>query len=174
MPVMHLADVSTRTDWASSSLSDRIQHIQRVISEREGKRVSLNELGRRAGVGVGVMSRLGSTTGAVHRSPETLRRVAESLGFSLEWLTYGHGEPEPTKTAAGVEQERFPHRATAARIARDGGIDPRAVDAVLQREYVIDRDPSILWWLHEIERHALLLHGAHPTPVILRDDSTKK
>jgi transcriptional regulator with XRE-family HTH domain len=172
---MQPAFVSTRTDWAASSLADRIAHIQKVISEREGKKVSLNELGRRAGVGIGVMSRLGQTTGAVHRSPETLRRVAERLGFGLEWLTYGRGEPEPQRVeGAPVPQEIYPRRREAARIALDGGIDPRAVSAVLQREYVIDRDPSILWWLHEIERHALLLQAGHLDPIVVRNDIPKK
>lgn len=167
---MHPDPVSARTDWGSSSLADRILHIQRVLSEREGRKVSLNELGRRAGVGVGVMSRLSTTTGAVHRSPETLRRVAETLGFSLEWLTYGQGEPEPAPRSE--VQERYPHRATAARIALDGGIDPVAVQAVLERDYEIDRDPSILWWLHEIERRALM-KNADTDPSATRGNANK-
>lgn len=169
---MHDVNVSARTDWGSSSLGDRILHIQRTISEREGGKVSLNELGRRAGVGVGVMSRLASTTGAVHRSPETLRRVAEALGFSMEWLTYGRGEPEPGSVRP-VAEERYPNRTTAARIAIDGGVDAGAVQAVLDRDYEIDRDPSILWWLHEIERRALLKQAGGPEPVVARNDANR-
>jgi hypothetical protein len=120
------------------------------------------------------MSRLSTTTGAVHRSPETLRRVAEQLGFSPEWLAFGRGEPEPLAPKSQAA-ERYPHRSEAARIALDGGLDPAAVNAVVERDYEIERDPSILWWLHEIQRCALLRQSAGPdaTANAVRNEQSK-
>lgn len=128
------------------------------MAEQEG--VSLNKLGERAGLGSGAMSRLSRDRGEVHRSPETLARLADAWGYSVEWLTYGRGQP-----AQSVQRdERYPNRSQAAHIALDGGIDPVAVNEVLTEQLELERDPSILWWLHRIESVALRLHDRASAP----------
>jgi transcriptional regulator with XRE-family HTH domain len=138
-------------DWTGTTLGERV----RFMADNEG--VSLNKLGERAGLKSGAMSRLSRDSGEVHRSPETLAKLADAWGYSVEWLTYGRGQPR----AAVARDERYPHRAQAARIALDGGIDPVAVNEVLAEQIELDRDPSILWWLHHIESRALRLRDHH-------------
>jgi transcriptional regulator with XRE-family HTH domain len=134
-------------DWTGTTLGERV----RWMAEHEG--VSLNKLGERAGLKSGAMSRLSRDSGEVHRSPETLAKLADAWSYSVEWLTYGRGQPR----AAVARDERYPHRAEAARIALDGGLEPAAVNEVLDEQLDLERDPSILWWLHRIESKALRL-----------------
>lgn len=135
------------------------------MAEHEG--ASLNKLGERAGLASGAMSRLSRDRGEVHRSPETLARLADAWGYSVEWLTYGRGQPLTTVT----RDERYPHRAEAARIALDGGVEPAAVHEVLAEQIELDRDPSILWWLHHIETRALRLREPTNAPKSSTNDA---
>lgn len=143
---VHAADVGR--DWTGTTLGERV----RFMAEHE--KVSLNKLGERAGLKSGAMSRLSRDSGEVHRSPETLAKLADAWDYSVEWLTYGRGQP----AQAVPRDERYPNRSKAAHIALDGGIDPVAVNEVLAEQLDVERDPSILWWLHRIESIALRLH----------------
>jgi transcriptional regulator with XRE-family HTH domain len=134
-------------DWTGTTLGERV----RFLAEREG--VSLNKLGKRAGLSSSVISRLSHDSGPLHRSPETLDKLAGAWAVSVEWLIYGRGQPEQAPRPA----DRYPHRADACRIALDGGLEPEAVREVLAEQIELDRDPSILWWLHRIESKALRL-----------------
>lgn len=140
-------DSAVSRDWTSTTLGERV----RWLAEHEG--VSLNKLGERAGLRSSVMSRLSRDSGEVHRSPETLDKLAGAWSVSVEWLTYGRGQPEQTVP----RDDRYPHRAEAARIALDGGLEQEAVIEVLEEQIELERDPSILWWLHRIESKALRL-----------------
>jgi hypothetical protein len=101
------------------------------------------------------MPRLSKDTGPVKRAPETLRKIADAWGLSAEWLLLGRGQPELEQTSP-THVDPYPHRAEAARIAIDGGISEEAVQAVLDEDPQFAEDPSVLWWLHQIEGRALL------------------
>lgn len=135
-------------DWENTSLGERV----RYLAERE--RISLNELGRRAGLKSGAMSRLANDAGPVARTSGTLSALADAANVPLEWLSLGRGQP--TKALLTVIADRYPHRSVAARIALDGGISEEAVRAVLDEDPRLSEDPSVLWWLHQIEGRALL------------------
>lgn len=146
-----------RRDWSVSSLGERIRWIA------ETHYVSLNEVTRRAGMGMGTGSRLARDAGPVKRSAETLRRIADAWNVSLEWLTYGRGQPERMPERA-TGADLYPNRAEAARIAReDGTVPSEAIEAVLSEVVSYERDPSVLWWIHLIERYALILRQRPPT-----------
>ncbi|KYG11244.1 hypothetical protein BE21_08235 [Sorangium cellulosum] len=150
-------------DWTRTTLGDRVQY----LAEREG--VSLNKLGARAGLGSGAVSRLSRDHGPLNRSPETLDKLARACGVSVEWLTYGRGDPG----LRGVPEppEPFPHRSQACEIARDGGLDEEAVRevealpkqevrAILGPRWAHVADPPVLWWLRQIESR-VVLHRVH-------------
>lgn len=137
--------MTTRVDWSTSTLRERLTEILRL------RGLSSNALARAAGIDQGTMSRLGRKT--LQGEPETLRRVANAGRVSFEWLATGVGLPEaPTADA----KDPYPNRQEAARIARAGGIEERAVQAILATKFPYERDPSVLWWIHQFEGRAVL------------------
>jgi transcriptional regulator with XRE-family HTH domain len=85
--VQHVS-VSTRKDWASSTLGER------VLFVCELREVSLNKLGEMCGIESGPMSRLSRHKGQVAGSLTTVKKLADGARVSLEWLAYGRGWPE--------------------------------------------------------------------------------
>jgi transcriptional regulator with XRE-family HTH domain len=153
-------------DWVNTSLGERV----RWLAKRDG--ISLTKLGKRAGLLSGAMSRLANDTGPVARSPATLAALADAAGVPLEWLALGRGQP--TRASTSVVAGPYPHRAEAARIAIDGGISEEAVQAVLDEDPRLSEDPSVLWWLHQIEGRALLRELSPAPQSGLRFSSTQK
>lgn len=151
---------NVKRDWTATTLGERV----RYLAERNN--VSVSALGVPAGLNRAAMSRLANDKSPeVKRFSGTIDRLAQAWNVSVEWLTYGRGQPEQ----AGAEKpsDPFPHRARACEIALEGGIEPEAVHEVaeLSEEQVRGllgqkQDGSILWWLHQIESRALVMRSA--------------
>lgn len=140
-------------DWSSTSLGERA----RYLMEREG--ISQNELGRRAGIKPGPMSRIANDRNLVaKRESATIGALADAYGVRFEWLARGRGQPEQADDEVMFNADPYPNRLEAARIARaDGGVPEEAVRAALTEVAHHETDPSVLWWLHLIEHYALRL-----------------
>jgi hypothetical protein len=84
-----------------------------------------------------------------------LRKIADAWGISLEWLVFGRGQPEQPRPVQG----RYPHRVVAAQICREARLSEEAIRSVEEQRYDFDGDPTVLWWIHEIEQRALEMSG---------------
>lgn len=79
---------SARTDWANSSLGERIEHICSI------RGWSRTKLGEEAGIASGPMSRLSRREETTAGSPDTLIRLADAGSVNLAWLMAGRGAVE--------------------------------------------------------------------------------
>jgi transcriptional regulator with XRE-family HTH domain len=144
-------------EWSASSLGERIRHMAEL------RAVSLNALGRRAGIDSGPMSRLsrrGSTAAL-----DTLRKLADAWEFHFEWLAFGRGQPEgPGAPTNALQPVRYTHRFEAARIARDGGVPLDAIESVCMDRLDPRVDPPVLWWLDRMRERVALLAVAPREP----------
>jgi transcriptional regulator with XRE-family HTH domain len=80
--------MATRTDWSTSSLGERIEHVCAL------RGWSLNRFGEEAGFASGVMSRLARRTAPRAGAPDTLARLADAAGVNVLWLMLGRGPIE--------------------------------------------------------------------------------
>ncbi len=74
-------------DWSDSTLADRVSYLLEALA------VGQNELGRRAGLEPGPMSRLANKALKVGGAPESLGAIATAAGCSFAWLALGEGQP---------------------------------------------------------------------------------
>ena len=130
--------------WSDSTLKERLHH----VADLRG--VSQTALGERAGIRKGEMSNLMRRP---RPSAAKLGAIASAWGISLQWLANGRGPVEDH----APPPDRYPNRAVAGRIAQDGGVPRAAVDAVLREPLDLASDQPVLWWIHRMERRAMLL-----------------
>lgn len=133
--------------WINTSLAERLAH----VAELRG--VSQTALGEKAGIQKGEMSNLKRRP---RPSASKLAAIAAAWNVNLQWLTTGAGAIEDHSTDSS--HDRYPNRALAARIASEGGVDPKAIESVLAEVLEPDHDRPVLWWIHRIE-----LREARPT-----------
>lgn len=124
----------------------------RVKSTRLRRGFGSAELDRAAGVPQGTTSRLESKQrGKWGGTATTVARVAKALGVNMEWLMTGAGPMEEPI------EDPIPNRALAASIARDGGIDEAAIQAVLALPIKSPETRTVLWWIDAFRtRHAFM------------------
>jgi transcriptional regulator with XRE-family HTH domain len=144
--------------------------LPRDMQGRPPKQVHLE---RQAGLSPATLSRLfGGFIQSVE--PPTLAKMARVLDVDERWLGSGVGAaPTPTGVvpplpATHYAPERvveldddYPHRAEAARIARDGGVADEAIASVLVDQLMAEQDPPVLWWLDRMRLRENMLHSRH-------------
>lgn len=87
---------------------------------------------------------------------ETLMRYAGALSVRPEWLLTNSGPMEDVAAS-----DAFPRRALAVRIAREGGIHERAIQAVLALKIADAENKTTLWWIEAMRaREAILEQDA--------------
>jgi transcriptional regulator with XRE-family HTH domain len=130
------------------TFAERLRHALDV----RGK--SQHALARLLGITQGEVSRLCGGRRGAYVSYAKVVQIARALNVSAEWLGEGAGDPP---TERDPLDERYPRRAEAARIARDGGIPTYAID------YVCRQDPpdeaaewSVLRWIDTMKLAAAL------------------
>jgi transcriptional regulator with XRE-family HTH domain len=79
---------STRVDWTTSSLGERIEHICSL------RGWTLNKLGEESGIASGPISRLSRRKETTAASPDTLIRIADAANVNAIWLIAGRGPVE--------------------------------------------------------------------------------
>jgi transcriptional regulator with XRE-family HTH domain len=121
-------------------LGDRVKHVRQL------RGLGSAELDRLAGAAIGTTSRLESKQrGKFGGTATTVARVAKALGVSMQWLMTGQGPMEET------EQDPIPNRALAASIAREGGIEEAAIQAVLALPVKDPESRTVLWWINAFQ-----------------------
>lgn len=133
-------------NWAQSTISERLKHVAKL------RGVSQTALGERAGIQKGEMSNLMRRP---RPSAAKLDAIASAWGIEVGWLVSGRGPIE----RIDVPTDRFQNRALASKIALDGGVAPIAVQSVLNEPVSLESDPPVLWWIHRMERRALLMEA---------------
>jgi transcriptional regulator with XRE-family HTH domain len=134
---------------------------ERVLKACVLRGMTLGDLEREAKLSRGYASRISrDERGGKRPSRTTVEKIAAALRVDPDWLADEKG-PAPTSKTFVEAPDRYPHRAEAARIARDGGVDAEAIQSVLQDRYDGD-DLSVLEWLHRIERRHYLLRRDVP------------
>jgi len=126
-------------------------------------------LEREHGISQGTFSRLFS--GYIRTvEPATLIKVARAVQADPTWLVSGIGI---APTATGVvppmpgtlyapertPEEQCVNRATAAEIARAGGVGEDAVRSVLLEAYSAGDDRPVLWWIDRMRLRELMLRS---------------
>lgn len=157
---MHLAAVSGVRDWTTSSLGERVLHAASL------RGWGINQFGEKSGLTGGPVSRLSRRTERYAGAPETLLRLAIAASVSPQWLAFGLGQPEEP-SLPGSPADRYPNRATAAAIARQGGVGEAAVQSVVEEAFALEADPPVLWWIDRMrlrEAEMRSQRGATETP----------
>jgi hypothetical protein len=107
---------------------------------------------------------------------QTLIKLARALHVDPTWLATGVAKaPTPTGPMVPLPgsydpasfipeptiefDDRYPNRATAAGIARRGGVAPDAIESVLADELMADVDPPELWWLDRMRLRENMLRS---------------
>ena len=124
---------------------------QRIKVAREAKGWTQNDLTKAAGLSEGLISRL--ERGERNLGTRASEPIARALGVRREWLLSGEGDmwvANPTT---------LPNRDKAAQIAREGGIEPAAVDAVLAWTVPDAEAKSTLWWVQAMQLQHLMTSG---------------
>jgi transcriptional regulator with XRE-family HTH domain len=117
-------------------LGDRVLHVRTI------RGYASTELDRLAGVSQGTVSRLESKQrGKFGGTATTMGRIARALAVNLDWLMTGQGPME------GSNEDPLPNRALAVSIARDGGIEEAAIQAVLAMPVKEATGRTVLWWI---------------------------
>lgn len=99
--------MTARKDWRRSTLKERIDHL------RELRDITQNELGERAGIRSGPMSKLITRP---RPSAEKLAALAAAWDVSLDWLARGVGQPVANGASPIVDRwveltDRYPETA---------------------------------------------------------------
>lgn len=106
-----------------TTLSDRVKEL---LSENPA--LTMREVDRRIGQYSGVTTRIvkGERT-KLH--PETMTRLANAFGVSLDWLITGRGPKRPDYIRTEYDP-LYPNRAKAIEIAREDGFSEKAIQRV--------------------------------------------
>ncbi len=148
------ARVTTVSDWQ-----------ERLGEAIKARGISGGELGRRTGFSAQYINSLRSKDRGARLPHDTARRIAQSLGVTVEWLIDGSGPrerlsdvypiySEPTPDAA-VWSDRYPSRAEAIALlstsvapeviaALRAFVPPASVDGDPGRDFWIDRARSLV------------------------------
>jgi transcriptional regulator with XRE-family HTH domain len=142
---------------------------ERIVIARKRKGWSQNRLNTEAGLSQGIVNRYESgERGKEGGSGDTLGKLAKALGVRVNWLMTGE---DPMEDGPTGPVDPFSRRTDGARLAREAGVDERAVQSVLD-----DPPPSgseawpTLKWANMMQlRHAELVHrfddGARATHI---------
>lgn len=124
------------------------------------RKLSLNQLGERAGIGGGPMSRL-RTRGPLGATMETMLKVADAAGVHVRWLADGTGPMEKDAIfASGNERRR-----AASVLAEEAGVAKEAIETVLNAPIQPeDERRSTLWWADKMRYTAIALLSGAPLP----------
>lgn len=153
-----------------ATLGERIKEAMAV----RAKGVSQNEVERRAGLNPGQLSMLIQNK-RKRPNMDQVRRVADTLGVSFEWLATGEGEMLFWRLDDNVDQERFqaemqrlsgpemrPNCLIAAQLARAAGYDERAVKRIEEMRITWREDLPVLEWAWLMKSYndviALVMH----------------
>jgi transcriptional regulator with XRE-family HTH domain len=117
--------------WAGSTFRARVEHV------RSSRGLSFADWSRRAGMDSNALSSMVFRSGDLLFSgaPDTLLRLAKAADVDYTWLATGDGYPEPD------------NRATAARIALNGGIPSDVVERVMAYRVQNEEHTTVLWWV---------------------------
>lgn len=127
----------------------------RIRIAREFRGISMNELGKRSGLGKSVISRLeAGQQGPTGPGMTTIERIAGALDVRAGWLFTEEGGME-------LVTDPVPRRALATAIAREAGWLDGAIQAVLALNVPNAEDRTTVWWIDAIRaRDALLRQEA--------------
>jgi transcriptional regulator with XRE-family HTH domain len=146
--------------WENSTLGQRIVHICAL------RGISLSELGRRAGMESGPMSRLAHKDETMGGSPEVLVKLADASEVSLEWLICGRGRVERVQPPLLRANKDWPAAFEEAK-RRYGSVPARYFDEVGD---AFDTGRPVTW--QYVGRSAQILYEADlesersPTPEV--------
>lgn len=141
-----------RTDL-KPEIAERVRARLRVFRDRAGSNAAAARLLHISAASVG---QLLAATPKNSPSLQTAERLAEALKVEVTELLYGG-------TATGGQtvdlDDRYPNRAAAVPIARQGGVDEAAIGRVLELELDADEDPPTLWWLDRMRSEETMAKG---------------
>lgn len=136
-------------------MADISERIKRAMDLRG---LGFNEVDRKLGYSEGYTSRT-IKSGRKPRA-DTVRRFAEILEVSAEWLITGKGEPTAFSSAPRVtKEERYPN----LRVALDchaSKWSPAVIAAAREMRLDADEDPSPKWWAEQLDRLEAAIGGA--------------
>lgn len=100
-------------------------------------------------------------SGAKGAGSKILLALAEKTGVSLD-VVLGRTSRVPDQVSPEDDPaERYPNRVTAAKLAKDLGVDERAIESVGRDALHLDHDPEVKWWLQLMQhREALFARTA--------------
>ena len=129
-------------DWSRTTFGDRVRFMMAM------NQVGQNELGARAGIKPGPMSRYANRKERLAPSSQTAAKLAQAWDVSLAWLAHGEGAPKDGDgTADGVGEGPYPTRREAIALLRARSDVPRGViDAMLVHRCAAS-DPGRAYWL---------------------------
>ena len=164
-------------DWTKSTLGERIEFLWNL------RGVTQNELGKRAGLKSGSISRLANKTAPVAGSLDSVRQLADAWDVPLEWLAYGRRSPFDVLGGEGETADPVPERATVIAMARqltpehDRDLYEAAIAALRARALPVQatRDQVEAALCEEVIRARQLRDrmAAQPTPIRRTVDSDK-
>lgn len=109
-------------------------------------------LARDAKIATGTLSRILRDKAGIP-TVDVLERLADALQVSFEWLALGRGKMDQSKAFFEVYWNRS---LAAAQAREDARIPPAAIDAVVNEELEMSKDPPMPWWLRRMEAVGVL------------------
>lgn len=155
--------MSTRAQPALTKyLSQRLSALLRPVGPHSSR-----ELAEKIGLSNAMVSDIARGKRGV--GIQAAEKLATFFGLSMDELwgqANAHVARQPEKGPDQVSPEddpaeRYPNRVTAAKLAKDLGVDERAIESVGRDALHLDHDPEVKWWLQLMQhREALFARSA--------------